>query len=152
MVTVTTNTVIDAPISLCFDLARDIDLHTQTVWKHTKERAIAGTISGKINGGEMVTFEATHFFIKQRLTSRVIEFRSPYYFVDEMMKGTFKSMKHEHTFEERSGKTLMVDTLTFTAPFGVLGWVVERLILKNYMKRFLEHRNRQLKMVAESIE
>ena len=42
-------------------MARDIDVHTQTVWKHTKEKAIAGVTSGKINHDDTVTFEARHF-------------------------------------------------------------------------------------------
>jgi hypothetical protein len=37
----------------------------------------------------------------------------------------------------------MKDTLYFKAPFGVVGTLVEKLILKRYMKRFLEHRNNE---------
>lgn len=46
MIEVTTVTKIYAPIEHCFDLARDIEVHTQTVWKHTRERAVAGVTSG----------------------------------------------------------------------------------------------------------
>lgn len=150
MITVKTEILINAPIDRCFDLARDIEIHTQTVWKHTKEKAIEGTIKGMINEGEYVTFQATHFLVRQKLTSRITEYKRPYYFIDEMVKGAFKSLKHEHTFEEHNERTMMKDTLVFEAPFGLLGWVTERIILKNYMKKFLEHRNRQLKIIAEN--
>ncbi|BBI34154.1 SRPBCC family protein [Cohnella abietis] len=149
MVIVTTEVLIDAPLEHCFDLARDIEVHTQTVWKHTKERAIEGTTKGMISGGEFVTFQATHFLIRQKLKSQIVSYNRPFYFVDEMVKGAFKSLRHEHTFEEQQGKTLMKDTLTFEAPFGIIGWITERVILKRYMKRFLEHRNHQLKLFAE---
>ena len=149
MVIVTTEVLIDAPLELCFDMARNIDIHTQTVWRHTKERAVAGITSGRINHGETVTFQARHFMIRQKLTSRITEYQEPYYFVDEMVKGAFKSLRHEHLFEEYNGKTLMKDRLTFVAPFGIIGWVTERLILKPYMKYFLMHRNQQLKLLAE---
>lgn len=138
-----------APIELCFNLARDIDLHTKTVWKHTKERAVEGIVSGPIGPGQTVTFEATHFFIKQRLTSKITDYEEPYIFVDEMQKGTFKSLKHVHEFEDVEGKTKMVDTLYFEAPLGWLGEIVEKLILKKYMLKFLEHRNQELKEYAE---
>jgi hypothetical protein len=62
-------TYIQAPIELCFDLFRDIDLHQSTSSK-TKERAIAGRTSGLIELGEEVTFEAVHFGIKQKLTTQ----------------------------------------------------------------------------------
>ncbi|WP_308634651.1 SRPBCC family protein [Paenibacillus silvisoli] len=152
MVTVEINVWIDAPIEVCFDLARDIDVHTRTVWRHTKEQAVAGTTSGPIGGGETVTFEATHLGVRQRLTSKITEFRAPYYFVDEMQRGAFKSLRHEHHFETKQGKTLMRDTLTFSAPLGWLGLIAERLVLKRYMKRFLQHRNEQLKQLAEKGE
>ncbi|MFC5702041.1 cell division protein [Cohnella faecalis] len=151
LVTVRTEMIIDAPIQVCFDLARNIDVHTQTVWRHTKERAVAGTINGLINEGETVTFQATHFFIRQKLTSKITEMKSPYYFIDEMMNGAFKSLRHEHLFEERNGMTLMKDILVFEAPFGMIGKVAERFVLKKYMKRFLEHRNFRLKILAENL-
>jgi ligand-binding SRPBCC domain-containing protein len=149
---VKTQIEIAAPIQLCFDLARDIDIHTQTVWKHTKERAIRGITSGPIGYGQTVTFEATHFWIKQTLTSQITEFREPYLFVDEMQKGAFKSLRHIHEFEQNGNKTIMKDTLFFKAPFGYIGEVVERLLLKRYMKQFLEHRNQELKKLAENMD
>jgi ligand-binding SRPBCC domain-containing protein len=148
MVIVMTETEIPAPVEVCFDLARDIDLHTQTVWKHTKERAVQGVTSGRIGMGQTVTFEATHFGVRQRLTSKITEYNEPYLFVDEMQKGAFKRLRHVHAFERRGSKTMMKDTLYFEAPFGYIGWVVERLVLKSYMKRFLAHRNNELKKLA----
>ncbi|WP_156889595.1 hypothetical protein [Paenibacillus harenae] len=44
---------------------------------------------------------------------------------------------------------MMTDTLRFEAPFGWIGWMVERTILKFYMRKFLEHRNGELKRLAE---
>ncbi len=149
MVVVRTSIEISAPIDLCFNLARDIGLHTKTVWKHTKEKAVDGVMSGLIGPGQTVTFEATHFLIKQRLTSKITEYEEPCIFVDEMQKGAFKSLRHVHEFTEVEGKTKMTDTLYFEAPFGWLGKIVDQLILKKYMLRFLEHRNQQLKLYAE---
>jgi ligand-binding SRPBCC domain-containing protein len=101
-------------------MARDINIHSQTV-KHTKERAIARGTAGKIALGEAVTFEAIHFGIRQKLTSKIVEFESPYIFVDEMQKGAFKHMKHIHKFEEKEKGTLMTDILEFSSPFGIIG-------------------------------
>ncbi|WP_339315795.1 SRPBCC family protein [Paenibacillus sp. FSL R10-2734] len=150
MITVKTQIEISAPIQLCFDLARDIEIHTKTVWIHTKEKAIMGVTSGLIGPGQSVTFEATHFLVRQKLTSKITDYNEPFLFVDEMQKGAFKRLKHLHEFKELGGKTLMTDTLHFEAPFGLLGRAVERIILEKYMKRFLEHRNNELKKLAEA--
>ncbi|MNN15760.1 hypothetical protein D3C81_1288740 [compost metagenome] len=151
MIAVRTETDIFAPIEICFDMARDIGLHPLTVWRHTKEKAIDGMTSGPIGPGQTVTFEATHFLIRQTLSSQVIEFHRPFIFVDEMLQGAFKSLKHIHefTYDQEQGKTIMVDTLQFEAPYGWIGWVVERLVLCHYMKRFLEDRNLELKRMIE---
>jgi len=149
LITVKTEIEISAPIALCFDLARDIDMHTRTVWKHTRERAIDGVTTGPIGFGETVTFQATHFCVRQKLTSKITAFEAPLMFVDEMQRGAFKSLRHVHEFRTAGAATIMSDTLQFEAPLGLLGLAVERLILGRYMKKFLEHRNRQLKLLAE---
>ena len=151
MIVVKTEILVNAPIEVCFDLARDIDVHTQTVWKHTREKAIEGVTSGKIGLGEFVTFQATHFGIRQRLTSCIVEYERPYKFVDQMVRGAFKSMRHIHEFECKGTQTLMQDTLIFEAPFGVLGYIAERMVLHGYMRKFLNDRNAKLKMLAEAL-
>src|SRR5690606_14216561 len=101
-------TLIKADVQTCFDLSRNIDFHTQSL-KHSNEKAIAGKMSGLIELGEWVTWEARHFGIKQQLTSKITEFESPNYFTDEMVSGAFKSFKHEHIFQQKEGNTVMID-------------------------------------------
>ncbi len=149
MTTVKLKTVIDAPIEKCFDLARDIDLHQKTTEK-SRERAVAGKTSGLIEKGDFVTWEAIHFGIKQRLTVVIAEMNYPYHFSDKMTKGAFKAMCHNHYFEEKQGKTLMRDEFIYQTPFGILGIIFDKLILRSYMERFLIERNCILKNVAES--
>lgn len=131
-----------------------MDLHTRTVWKHTHEKVISsprGKDGQLIGYGEMVTFEATHLFVRQRLTSKVVAFEPPYMFTDQMQQGAFRSMTHIHEFEVlRPGKTRVKDTLYFEAPYGWVGRLAECFILQSYMKKFLEYRNKQLKKVLES--
>ena len=51
MPTINLTTEINAPIEICFDLSRSIDLHKQSM-EHTKEEAIAGRTSGLIEDGD----------------------------------------------------------------------------------------------------
>jgi ligand-binding SRPBCC domain-containing protein len=88
---------IAAPIERCFDLARSVDLHRDSV-VHTGERAIAGVTTGLMRMGDWVTWEAKHFGVRQRLTSRIIAYERPVRFVDEMVSGAFKRFAHVHEF------------------------------------------------------
>src|SRR5688572_10604993 len=110
MPVITLKTDIDAPPDVCFDLMRDIRLHTETTVE-TNETAVAGVTDGKIGLGQTVTFEGKHFGMRQRLTVKVVEFEPPHLFVDEMIEGRFECFKHTHTFLERDGGTLMIDTI-----------------------------------------
>lgn len=140
--------LIQAPIEVCFDLARSIDIHAEST-SQTRERAIAGRTQGLIECGETVTWEAYHFGIKQKLTAQITGMEKPHYFVDEMVRGAFKRFHHTHEFVTVEQGTLMVDTFDYTSPFGGLGKLVDRLFLANYMTQFLEKRNLYVKKMAE---
>jgi hypothetical protein len=45
---------------------------------------------------------------------------------------------------------MMVDRFEFESPFGILGALVDRLILFGYMRGFLVRRDESLKNLAES--
>lgn len=150
MPVITTKTLIHANANVCFDLARDIDLHQESL-KHSGEIAIDGKTSGKIELGETVTWEAKHLGFVQHLTSKITAFKPSEYFVDEMVSGAFKSFKHEHIFSQVDDTTIMTDVFHFETPYGVLGKFVNALFLKKYMLKLLETRNHFLKQKAESV-
>ena len=142
-------TLINASADVCFDLMRDIRIHAQTT-AQTYERAVAGVTDGMIGLGQTVTFEGTHFGMRQRLTVEVTEFDRPRLFVDEMTEGSFESFKHVHEFTEDDGKTLMRDTLLWTSPFGILGKIVNKLLLERHLRNLVRTRNAKLKEIAEA--
>ena len=142
-------THIKAPIEVCFDLARSIDLHLETM-QHTSEIAIAGVTSGLIGLDETITWKARHFGIMMKLTSKITECSSPEIFADEMVAGPFKMLQHRHVFEQKEGYTLMIDEFIYESPLGILGKVADMLFLRKYMQNLIEHRNQVIKQKAES--
>lgn len=144
-------TQINAPLEIIFDLARCIDLHEESM-SQTNEKAIAGVTKGLINLNETVTWEATHFGVRQRLTSQITAFDRPHHFQDIMLKGAFKSFTHDHFFEEKDGTVLMTDVFDYQSPLGFLGNIADFLFLENYMRQLLTNRNLLIKRIAESEE
>ena len=144
-------TEINSDIQTCFDMARNIDLHQESL-KFSNEKAISGKVSGLIEKGEWVTWEAKHLGFVQHLTSRITKLESPNYFIDEMVFGAFKSFKHEHIFLEEDSKTIMIDKFHFESPMGILGKIANTLFLKRYMKKLLETRSEFLKETAETLK
>ena len=149
MTTINLSTQINASIQTVFDVSRSIDIHQQSASK-SNEKVIAGVTSGLINLNETVTWRGKHFGLYLTHKSKITEMEIPYFFVDEMVKGHFKSFKHEHTFTEKNGVTTMIDILQYETPFGVLGKLFDFLFLKKHLTNFLLERNSVLKGISEA--
>jgi len=139
---------IEAPPELCFDAARDLDLHVRSL-SHTNETAVAGRTSGLIELGEEVTWRGRHFGIVQHFTSKITAFDRPRYFQDTMQRGAFTSFVHDHFFDSAGEGTTMRDVLVFSAPFGIVGRMVEKLVLRRYLHQLLSTRAATIKDAAE---
>lgn len=150
MTTVRVVTRIGASPEACFDLARDVAFHTESM-VDTGERVVEhpeGRTLLKLD--DTVTFEGRHFGIRQRHRARITAFERPRHFRDEMVEGTFRAFVHDHDFApEASGGTRMVDTVRFQAPLGWLGVLVSHVVLKPYLARFLADRGHAIKREAE---
>lgn len=149
MAIIVLETFINAPQARCFQLALSVDLHTLSA-SETREEIIGGVRSGVLKLGDSVTFRARHFGLWQTLTSKVTEYEAPAYFCDEMQRGAFNYMRHEHYFQVQGAGTLMRDVFEFASPPGGLGRVVDALILKRYLRNFLVERGRAVKHYAET--
>ena len=142
-------TAIAAPRERCFDLARDLDLHLRSM-KSAGERAVGGRTSGLIEMGEEVVWEARHFGIAHQHRSRITAFDRPAHFRDSMVSGRFKCFEHDHYFAESHGRTIMRDVIEFTSPLGLIGRVVDALVLSGYLRTLIVQRNRVIKETAEA--
>ena len=105
MPTLTLETEIAVPIERCFDLARDVETHLATA-AHTQERIVGGKSRGLLELGDELTFEALHFGVRQKLSSRIVEYDRPHRFTDQMISGAFRSLRHVHEFERSGSGTL----------------------------------------------
>jgi len=149
MCTIHLTTFIAAPIERVFDLSRSISLHKISS-AHTNKEAIGGITSGLINKNETVTWKAKHLFKIRYFTTRISEMQSPNFFIDEMQKGDFKSLKHEHHFKKIDNGTIMIDILNFESPYGIIGKWFNRIYLKNLLQKFIVQRNIVIKDYAET--
>lgn len=141
-------TEIDAPLAECFALSLSVDAHTRSM-EASGERIVAGISSGSMTLGDTVTWQARHFGVPFRMTSKITEHEPPTRFVDEQTSGPFAHWWHEHRFEHSDGRTLMTDVVRYRSPAGPLGRLVDRIALERYMSRLLAKRNAWLKQQLE---
>ncbi len=109
--------------------------------KSTDESAIAGVTTGLIGLGEEVTWQATHFRVRQKLTTRITAFSRPDHFRDSQVRGAFKRFDHDHFFfQVNELLTRMVDQFDYESPLGIVGRVADLLFLEKYMRKLLQKR------------
>jgi ligand-binding SRPBCC domain-containing protein len=146
-----TTEVNNANIEIVFDLIRSIDLHKISAHK-SKAAAIAGKTSGLISLNESVTWSAKYLGFTQELTSKITDYIYPTFFANEMVKGAFKSFRHEHYLTQEKDNMIVKDVFDYTAPSRVLGKLVDFLFLEKYMTNFLKERNLILKYFSETAQ
>lgn len=135
-------TFINAPIELCFDLSRSVDMHS--------DPPVGGVMSGLMELDDIVASESVHMGRKRPLASRISKMERPYHFTDVLIRGNFRKLVHEHTFQEKDGGTLLIENFEFSSPGGAASWLLDNLLLKSYMRNVMIKRNAHLKHIAES--
>jgi ligand-binding SRPBCC domain-containing protein len=150
MTSISTITIISAPVDVCFRSSLNIDLELLAA-KDYSIKAIGGVTTGIIGAGERVTWQTKQFGIWITHTTEVTGFEPPVYFQDSMVKGLFRSFRHDHFFHSLSPtKTQMRDEMHFTMPVLFAGVVSERLIVKGRLENLLRKRNDAIRNDAEA--
>jgi ligand-binding SRPBCC domain-containing protein len=141
-------TDIAAPPADCFDRSLDVGEHVASMAR-SGERVVGGRRSGQLALGEQVTWRARHLGLPWTMTVEIVEHDRPHRFVDQQVSGPFAAFRHVHRFEPTGHGTRMTDEVTFTAPFGVLGRVAERVVLRRRVTALIADRSVYLRAELE---
>ncbi|NBX75759.1 MAG: CDP-paratose 2-epimerase [Proteobacteria bacterium] len=64
-------------------------------------------------------------------------------FIDRQLKGPYRQWIHLHEFQSCRGGTLMIDTVEYKVPFGILGELVTSLWVKRDLEKIFNYRLEQ---------
>ena len=78
--------------------------------------------------------------IPVRWRTRIEAYDPPHGFRDIQLQGPYARWEHEHTFTEVDGGTLVRDEVTYAVPFGPLGDLVNRLVIRGELAGIFGHR------------
>jgi ligand-binding SRPBCC domain-containing protein len=153
METIRLTTWMNAPMERCFMLATSIDLHREIASAaQTREKVIGGVTSGLLSEGEFVRWQGRHFGKTFTHTNKIDGWRPYTYFREVMVDGSFVRFEQEHHFALMDDGTRMRDEIRFAAPYGMLGRMAEKTVLRRHLTKLLRTRNALIKRVAESEE
>jgi ligand-binding SRPBCC domain-containing protein len=76
-----------------------------------------------------------------RWRTRIDAWEPPHRFVDVQTRGPYALWHHTHEFEaDGPGATLLRDRVRYALPFGPLGEIARRLLVRRDLERIFDHR------------
>ena len=79
--------------------------------------------------------------------TRIDRYDPPHGFSDTQLRGPYARWDHRHTFEAVDGGTLMTDEVDYEIPFGPLGDLVNRLAIRDELRRIFGYRQEAVRTV-----
>jgi ligand-binding SRPBCC domain-containing protein len=98
--------------------------------------------AGPMRPGMNIVHEIRWFRIPMRWRTVIEEYEPPHRFVDVQIKGPYKGWRHEHTFDEAPGGTLLRDHVQYELPFGPIGAITHALMVRRQLRRIFDYRER----------
>ncbi len=96
----------------------------------------------------IITYKVSPLFgIKMNWMTEITHVKEGEYFVDEQRMGPFAFWHHQHHFKAIDGGVLMSDILHYALPFGILGRMVNALVVGKQVKTIFEFREKAVREI-----
>ena len=139
---------INAPIDRCFLLSTSIEIVQQTMHM----TPVSGQTSGLIVNGSRLMWRGWKFGMPVKHETLITGYDRPSFFQDTMASGMFHQFQHDHRFEDIDGRTLLVDVVRFSLPFGPIGKLIAKRVVIPHVLETMVKRFELLKRLAEGDE
>lgn len=106
---------------------------------------VTSQIENKMYAGMIITYLVRPMLnIPTTWITEITHVREPNYFVDEQRFGPYKFWHHQHIFREVKNGVEMEDVVTYSVPVGILGRLLNRLIISKKIKSIFDFRTQSL--------
>lgn len=98
--------------------------------------------------GQLIEYRLTFIpGVKSTWLTEITHLQEKSFFIDEQRIGPYRFWHHEHRFVEDSGKTRVIDTVTYALPFGLLGELVHALWVRRRLGAIFDFRQNMLREI-----
>ncbi len=95
----------------------------------------------KMYAGMIISYKVKPLLgIPTTWVTEITQVKDKSYFVDEQRVGPYKMWHHEHFIEATEKGVVMKDIISYQAPFGVLGNIANKLIIRKKLNEIFEYR------------
>jgi len=129
----TTTTVINKTLSEVFEFFSNAE-NLNKITPPDMQFKILTPLPIIIKKGTLIDYKIKVNGIPFNWQTEITEWEPNKRFIDKQLKGPYRVWIHEHTFEEKDGKTIMNDHVQFLSP----GWFLEPIINKLFIEKKLK--------------
>lgn len=91
--------------------------------------------------GTLIEYRLRLHRVPVRWRTRIETWEPPRRFVDAQIKGPYSLWEHTHAFEEDgAGATIIRDRVRYSIPFGPLGEIANRLMVRRDLREIFDYR------------
>jgi ligand-binding SRPBCC domain-containing protein len=94
----------------------------------------------EVRRGSLIDYTIRWMGIPVRWRTLITEYQPPWKFVDQQIKGPYLFWHHEHAFEAAAGGTRMTDRVTYFLPFGAMGDLAHRFLVRRQLEEIFDYR------------
>jgi ligand-binding SRPBCC domain-containing protein len=99
----------------------------------------------KIYAGMIITYKVSPVFgIKMNWMTEITHVKDGEYFVDEQRFGPYALWHHQHHFKAIKGGVLMTDILNYAIPYGIIGRLVNTILVDKQIKKIFSYREKAI--------
>lgn len=105
----------------------------------------------KVYAGMIITYKVSPLFgIKLNWMTEITHVKEKEYFIDEQRFGPYALWHHQHHFKQVDGGILMTDQVNYAIPYGFIGRIANRLIVRKKLKDIFDYREKVIKQIFGS--
>ncbi len=148
MAQITVSTEVGAPIDVVF--AFHLDPRNAARISPRGTRVLSVEAPERVHAGDEIRMAVRQFPlpVTQRWRVRIERVEEPVAVVDVALAGPFPVWRHEHLFAVAGdGRTLLTDHVTYELPFGALGRLADRLVVRRVLVRTFHARHARTRAI-----
>ena len=122
-------------------------LNLQKITPKEMDFVVTSTYNGdkKMYAGMLITYKVSPLFgIKLDWMTEITHVKEGEYFIDEQRFGPYALWHHQHHFKEIKGGVLMTDILNYAIPYGVIGRLTNKLLVKRQVRKIFDYREKAI--------
>jgi ligand-binding SRPBCC domain-containing protein len=101
--------------------------------------------------GQIIQYKISPLLgLKLNWVTEITKVKDKAYFIDEQRFGPYSFWHHKHFFEATTNGVKMTDVVHYALPLGILGRIMNALIVKNKLREIFDYRQLKVNQLFNS--